>query len=44
MSDLELVLLQASLSDDRDAETLRRIQQLIRKRDLLTKMEVVGTM
>jgi Putative zinc-finger len=38
MSDLELVLLQASLADERDAATLERIQRLIRKRDLMTKI------
>ena len=43
MSDLELVLLQASHSDETDTETLTRLQQLIRKRDLVTKMEVVST-
>jgi putative zinc finger protein len=43
MSDLELVLLQASLSDTRDADTLERIQRLIRKRDLVTKMNVVAS-
>jgi hypothetical protein len=39
MSDLELVLLQASLSDQQDATTLDRLQRLIRKRDLVSKME-----
>jgi putative zinc finger protein len=43
MSDLELVLLQVSLSDTRDADTLERIQRLIRKRDLVTKMNVVAS-
>jgi hypothetical protein len=43
MSDLEVVLLEASLSNDRDADTLDRIQRLIRKRDLVTKMDVVNT-
>jgi Putative zinc-finger len=42
MSDLELVLLQASLSADQDAETLDRLQRLIRKRDLVSKMEMTG--
>jgi hypothetical protein len=41
MSDLELVLLQTSHSDETDTATLSRLQQLIRKRDLVTKMEVV---
>jgi len=40
MSDLELVLLQASLADQRDATTLDRLQRLIRKRDLLSKMDM----
>jgi hypothetical protein len=40
MSDLELVLLQASLSDQQDAATLDRLQRLIRKRDLVSKMEM----
>lgn len=43
MRDLELVLLQASLSDEADAATLAQIQRLIRKRDLLEKMQVVTT-
>jgi Putative zinc-finger len=43
MSDLELVLLQTSLTDDPDAATLERLQRLIRKRDLVTKMSVVNT-
>jgi hypothetical protein len=40
MSDLELVLLQTSLSDQQDAATLDRLQRLIRKRDLVSKMEM----
>ena len=43
MRDLELVLLQASLSDDADTATLPQLQRLIRKRDLLQKMNVVTT-
>lgn len=43
MRDLETVLLQASLSETADAGTLAQIQRLIRKRDLLTKMNVVTT-
>jgi hypothetical protein len=43
MRDLELVLLQASLSEDTDPATLAQIQRLIRKRDLLEKMNVVAT-
>ena len=38
MRDLELVLLQASLTDERDPSALAQIQRLIRKRDLLEKM------
>lgn len=41
MRDLELVLLQTSMSHDPDAETLGQLQRLIRRRDLLTKMDVV---
>jgi len=40
MSDLELVLLQTSLTDAPDAATLDRLQRLIRQRDLVSKMEV----
>ena len=40
MSDLELVLLQTSLTEEPDAATLNRLQRLIRKRDLVSKMEV----
>lgn len=43
MRDLELVLLQASLSDQADPATLGQIQRLIGKRDLLEKMNVVTT-
>lgn len=42
MADLELVLLQASMSREPDPDTLQQIQGLIRKRDLLTKMNVVA--
>ena len=41
MADLEMVLLQTSLSEKQDAESLEQIQKLIRKRDLVTKMDVV---
>lgn len=41
MGDLELVLLQTSLSRDPEPSTLEQIQSLIRKRDLVTKMNVV---
>ena len=40
MSDLELVLLQTSLSETTDPATLNRLQRLIRKRDLVTRMEM----
>jgi hypothetical protein len=43
MGDLETVLLQASLSDHADRESLERVQRLITKRDLMMKMQVVGS-
>jgi hypothetical protein len=43
MRDLELVLLQASFTDTSDPESLPAIQRLIRKRDLVGKMDVVET-
>ena len=43
MSDLELVLLQASTADEPDTAALERLQRLIRKRDLVTKMDAVNT-
>ena len=43
MRDLELVLLQTSMSDAPDADSLAQLQRLIRRRDLITKMEVVKT-
>ncbi len=43
MRDLELVLLQTSLTDERDPASLPQLQRLIRKRDLLEKMDVVTT-
>lgn len=42
MRDLELVLLQTSLTDETDPGALPQIQRLIRKRDLLEKMDVVS--
>ena len=42
MRDLELVLLQASFTDAGDPASLAEIQRLIRKRDLVGKMDVVG--
>ena len=41
MRDLELVLLQASMSQEPDYASLEQLQRLIRRRDLLTKMNVV---
>lgn len=43
MSDLELVLLQTSMSDKPDSESLAQLQRLIRRRDLITKMDIVKT-
>jgi hypothetical protein len=43
MRDLELVLLQTSLTDETDPASLPQIQRLIHKRDLLEKMDVVST-
>ena len=43
MRDLELVLLQTSLTDDKDPASLPQLQRLIQKRDLLEKMDVVKT-
>ncbi len=43
MRDLELVLLQTSLTDDQDPDALPQLQRLIEKRDLLEKMNVVTT-
>jgi len=42
MGDLELVLLQTAMSSDPEPATLQQIQGLIRKRDLVTKMNVVA--
>jgi anti-sigma-K factor RskA len=43
MKDLELVLLQTSLTDDKDPSALPQIQRLIKRRDLIEKMDVVTT-
>jgi hypothetical protein len=43
MRDLETVLLEASLSDSSDRHALQRVQQLIAKRDLVMKMQVMAT-
>jgi Putative zinc-finger len=42
MRDLEIVLLQTSMTDDTDPSALRQIQRFIQKRDLLEKMDAVG--
>jgi hypothetical protein len=41
MRDLELVLLQTSMTEDTSTESLEQLQRLIRRRDLLTKMDVM---
>lgn len=41
MRDLELVLLQTSMAEASDAQSLEQLQRLIRRRDLLTKMNTV---
>ena len=41
MGDLELVLLQTSMSSNPEPATLQQIQRLIHKRDLVSKMDVV---
>jgi hypothetical protein len=43
MRDLELVLLQTSMSEAPDAASVEQLQRLIRRRDLLTKMDVYET-
>ena len=43
MRDLELVLLQTSLTDEKDPASIQQIQRLIRRRDLIEKMDVVTT-
>lgn len=43
MRDLELVLLQTSLTDETDPAALPQLQRLIRRRDLIEKMDVVTT-
>jgi hypothetical protein len=43
LRDLELVLLQTSMSEKSDAESLAQLQRLIRRRDLITKMNVVAS-
>ena len=43
LGDLETVLLQASLGDDEDPRALERLQRLIGRRDLLTKIDVMNS-
>ena len=43
MKDLELVLLQTSLTDAKDPSALPQLQRLIKRRDLIEKMDVVRT-
>ena len=43
LRDLELVLLQTSMSESSDGESLAQLQHLIRRRDLITKIDVVAT-
>ena len=43
MKDLELVLLQTSLTDAKDPSALPQLQRLIKRRDLIEKMDVVTT-
>lgn len=43
MRDLELVLLQTAMAEDSDETALPQIQRLIRKRGLVEKMDVAGT-
>lgn len=42
LKDLELVLLQTSLSDEGEAGTLARAQRVIRNRDLLTRIDTLS--
>lgn len=42
MQDLEVVLLQTAMTEEQSAESLGQLQRLIRRRDLLTKMNVVN--
>lgn len=44
MRDLELVLLEATFTDDRDPASLAQIQRLIRRRDLVEKLDAVSAM
>ena len=42
MRDLETVLIETSMADKPDRDTLERVQRLITKRDLVVKMQVVA--
>ena len=42
MRDLELVLLQTSMSEPADTASLERLQRLIRRRDLISRMDVIS--
>ena len=43
LGDLETVLLQASLGNDADPHALERLQRMIARRDLITKIEILRT-
>jgi Putative zinc-finger len=43
MRDLETVLLEASMTDGRDRQSLERVQRLIARRGLVSKMQMVTT-
>jgi hypothetical protein len=43
MGDLETVLLETSMSDDSDPQALQRLQKLIARRDLMVKLNVIGS-
>ena len=43
MRDLETVLIETSMSDSSDKDALARVQRLIAKRDLVVRMQLVGT-
>jgi len=43
MRDLETVLLEASMSDNADRDSLERVQRLIARRGLVSKMQMVAT-
>jgi len=43
LGDLETVLLETSMSDHADPQALERVQRLIARRDLVVKMNVVGS-